>query len=83
MFKEPSDHHSSLILSRTCEATALLEVHALHAHGEHELVDGACGREGEARKKEKGRMRKRARLSLKNVFNQNDVQGTPFRPPLS
>ena len=34
-------------VSRTCEATAVLEGHALHAFGEHDLVDGTCGREGE------------------------------------
>jgi hypothetical protein len=33
------DHHSSLTLCRTCDARAQGEVHALHAHGEHDLVD--------------------------------------------
>ena len=37
------------LLSRTCEAQAAGEVHALHVHGEHELVDSACGREGKGR----------------------------------
>ena len=50
VFREPSDHHSRtthpLTLSRTCEALAPLEVHGLHAVGEHELVDSTCGREG-------------------------------------
>ena len=32
-------------LSRTCEVEALREVHGLHAFGEHDLVDGTCGRE--------------------------------------
>ena len=41
-----------LTLSRTCEALAELEVHGLHAVGEHDLVDGTCGREGKERKKE-------------------------------
>ena len=41
--------------SRTCEVLAPSEVHALHAHGEHDLVDSACGREGKERKKEKVR----------------------------
>ena len=36
-----------ILLSRTCDAIAATEVHALHAHGEHDLVDSACGREGE------------------------------------
>ena len=35
--------HSSLTVSRTCEALAAAEVHALHALGEHDLVDGTCG----------------------------------------
>ena len=30
-----------------------MEVHALHAFGEHDLVDGTCGREGEEREKDK------------------------------
>ena len=44
-----------LTLSRTCEALADREVHGLHAFGEHDLVDGTCGREGEERKKDKVR----------------------------
>ena len=48
---EPS---ASLILdSRTCEATAVLEVHTLHALGEHELADVTCEREGKEGKKDK------------------------------
>ena len=39
--------HSFLTLSRTCEARAAVEVHGLHAFGEHDLVDGTCGREGQ------------------------------------
>ena len=54
MFRE-DDLHSSLTLSRTCEARAQVEVHILHAVGEHELVDSACGREGKERKKDKVR----------------------------
>ena len=45
----------TLTLSRTCEVLAEAEVHALHAFGEHDLVDGTCGREGEEREKEKMR----------------------------
>ena len=37
-------------LGRTCEALAEVEVHGLHSFGECELVDSACGREGEERK---------------------------------
>ena len=44
-----------LTLSRTCEACAVAEVHALHSVGEHDLVDSACGREGEERGKDKVR----------------------------
>jgi hypothetical protein len=40
-----------LTLGLTGDAPAALEVHALHGLGEHELVDGACGREGEERGK--------------------------------
>ena len=39
------DLHSSLAQPRTFEATAVTEVHFLHALGEHEFVDGTCGRE--------------------------------------
>ena len=42
-----------LNFSRTCEALAVAEVHGLHAFGEHDLVDSACGREGKGKKKEK------------------------------
>ena len=34
---------------------ALLEVHALHAFGEHDLVDSACGWKGKVREKNKVR----------------------------
>ena len=52
---EYADHHSTLTLSRTGETKARLEIHVLHALGEHDLVDGTCGREGEERKKDKVR----------------------------
>ena len=42
-----------LTLSRTCEATAAGEV--LHAVRKHDLVDSACGKEGEEREKDKVR----------------------------
>ena len=45
----------TLNLSRTCKARAAKEVHGLHAFGEHDLVDSACGREGKERKKDKMR----------------------------
>jgi len=32
--------------SRTVEVVALVEVHTLHAFGEHDLVDSTCEREG-------------------------------------
>ena len=44
-----------LTLSHTCEALAVAEVHGLHSFGEYELVDSACGREGE--EKESNKMR--------------------------
>ena len=44
-----------MILSRTCEVPAVVEVHFLHAFGEHDLVDRACGREGEETEKDKVR----------------------------
>ena len=40
-----------LTVSRTGEALAVRKVHFLHAHGEHDLVDGTCGSEGEERGK--------------------------------
>ena len=54
MFREPSCTHP-LTLSRTFEAPACLEVHGLHAVGEHDLVDSTYGREGEERGKDKVR----------------------------
>ena len=38
-----------LTVSRTGEAPAKLEVHGLHAHGEHDLVNSAYGKEGTER----------------------------------
>ena len=59
------DPHSSLTLSRTCEARAAAEVHALHARGEHDLVDSACGREGKDREKHKVRKEEGCAVGLK------------------
>ena len=39
-----------LTVSRTCEVLAEGEVHGLHSFGEYDLVDSACGEEGEERK---------------------------------
>ena len=46
------EHHSSLrvTISRTCEP-AHVEVHTLHALGEHDLVDSTCG--GKAKRGER------------------------------
>ena len=44
-----------LTLSRTCKALAAVEVHLLHAFGEHDLVDSAFGRDGKERKRDKTR----------------------------
>ena len=54
-----------LTLSRTCEAVAPIEVHGLHTHGEHDLVDSTCGREGEERKKDKVRNEESRAAGLK------------------
>ena len=47
MFSGKMTFTHPLNLSRTGEARAPREVHGLHAHGEHDLVDGACESEGE------------------------------------
>jgi hypothetical protein len=41
-----------LTLCRTCEATAVPEVHTLHAFGEHDLADVTCEKEGKEREEE-------------------------------
>jgi hypothetical protein len=33
-----------LTFSRTCDVPAAHEIYALHAFGEHDLVDGTCGK---------------------------------------
>ena len=48
---EPLYNPHSSRRSRTCESMARPEGHALHALGEHELVDSACGRKGGERGK--------------------------------
>ena len=46
------DNHSSPItLSRTCDARAAVDVHFLHALGEHKFTDVTCGR-GKAKRGE-------------------------------
>ena len=47
--------HSSLTLSRTCDALAPIEVDTLHAFGKHDLVDGTFGWKGGVREKDKMR----------------------------
>ena len=42
MFRDLLDHHSSLTLSRTCEAPAVAEVHGLHALGKVQMGDVTC-----------------------------------------
>ena len=59
------DPHSSLTLSHTCDGPAVLEVHTLHAHGEHDLVDGACGKEGKERENDKMRKEEASAAGLK------------------
>ena len=60
--------HSSLSLCRTCEARAPIERHGLHAFGEYDLIDGACGREGEKREKEKMRNEEACAAGLKTYL---------------
>ena len=55
----------TLTLSRTGEARAPLEVHGLHAFGEHDLVDSTCGKKGKVRNEEA------VRLNRKNLLNKN------------
>ena len=58
-----------LTLSRTCEALAVAEVHALHSFGEYEFVDSACEREGEERGKDKVRNEERCAAGRKKLLN--------------
>ena len=58
-----------LTLSRTGEARAPLEVHGLHAHGEHDLVDSACEREGEVRERNTVRNEGGRAAGLKKLLN--------------
>ena len=74
MFREPSDLTPSLTPSRTCEV-AVCEVHALDSFGKHDLVDSACGWEGEVREKNKGRNEEARAVSAKNYLI-NIIQGT-------
>ena len=79
------DHHSSLTVSRTCEAFAVAEVHFLHAHGEHELSNVPYGRGKERRKrvKNEGRRRRnmrnegRAEAGRKNYLIKYDLYSYP------
>ena len=42
----------TLTLSRTCDALAVREVHALHAHGKVQMGDVTCEKRGRATRKE-------------------------------
>ena len=42
-----------------------MEVHTLHAFGEHDLVDSTCEREGKEREKEKMRNEEESAAGLK------------------
>ena len=44
-----------------------MEVHTLHALGEHDLVDGACEREGEEKGKDKVRKKEASAAGLKPI----------------
>jgi hypothetical protein len=61
--------HSSLAQPRTFEATARMEVHGLHALGEHDLTDITCGWEGEERKNNKMRNEEARAAGRQNVLN--------------
>jgi hypothetical protein len=67
------DHHSSLTISRTCEALAPFEFHGLHALGEHDPVDSTFEREGKKEARRKWGMRKRGGWP-QNLLN-NIIQG--------
>ena len=64
-------------LFRTCEVPAAAEVHLLHAFGEHDLVDGTCGRKGEERKKEKVRKEEACAAGRKKLLNKYDLHSYP------
>ena len=63
------DPHSSLTLSRTCEACAVAEVHVLHSFGECQLVDSACGWECKVREKDKVRNEEACVAVRQKLFN--------------
>jgi hypothetical protein len=44
-----------------------MEVHTLHAFGEHDLVDSTCGREGEETEKENMRNKETSAAGLKTI----------------
>ena len=53
--------------ARTCDVPAALEVHTLHAVGEHDLVNGTCDRENKKRKKDKVRNEETRAAGLKTI----------------
>ena len=76
----------TLSLSRTCEATAVREGHGLHAFGKYDLVDSACGREGDEREKDKVRNEEACAAGLKtylmNIFREpSDHHSYPNSQP--
>ena len=60
------------LLGRTCEAVASMEVHTLHALGEHDLVDSTCRWEGEETEKETMRNKETSAAGRQNVLNKYD-----------
>ena len=76
------DLHSSLAQPRTFEATARIEVHGLHALGEHDLTDITCGWEGEERKKDKMRIEEARAAGRQNVLNKYDHYSSLNQPYL-
>ena len=71
-----------LTISRTFEATARLEVHGLHALGEHDLTDITCGWEDEERKKNKMRNEEARAAGRRNVLNKYEPHSSLIQPYL-
>ena len=51
----------TLTLSRTCDALAVREVHALHAHGKVQMGDVTCEKRGESDAEGERKKRERRR----------------------
>ena len=76
-----SEPHPST-LCRTCDALAAEEVHALHALGEHDLVDSTCRWEGEEAEKETMRNKETSAAGRQNVLNKYEPRSSFTQPYL-